>query len=172
MSIPGSKYEELQTAIRDYGQAAFQNVVRCRALGDAIIEGFHRFEGAPAKNVVAVPAQEPFDPRKDYGDDAFSYSAREVIILEPVRFGLCLIVGNTEDSGALWLRTVVSAEIVGETFDVFVASQPVIRVAFEFEDKLGPVFEAIHREFLETFTLEVNEFNDTRFKTGIGFLPA
>lgn len=169
--MAGSKFEELKTAIRDYGQAAFQNLLKCRALGDAIAEDFHVFEGCPEENVAAVPAEGVFDPRKDYGDDAYSYSAREVIILEPVRFGLCLIVGNAEDSGALWLRTVVSAEIIGESFNVFVASQPVIRVPIEFEEQLDPVFEAIHREFLETFTLEVNEFLDARYKTGIGFLP-
>lgn len=169
--MASQKFEELQTAIRDYGQAAFQNLLKCRALGDAIASGFHIYEGCPAENVAAVPAQDVFDPYKDYGDEAFSYSGREVIILEPVRFGLCLVVGNTEDSGALWLRTVISAEIIGENFDVFVASQPVIRVPIEYEGMLDPVFEAIHREFLETFTLEVNEFLDARFKTGIGFLP-
>jgi len=169
--VAGEKFEELKTAIRDYGQAAFQNLLRCRALGDAIVGGFHVFEGCPEENVSAVPAEGAFDPRKDYGDAAYSYSNRNVIILEPVRFGLSLIVGNAEDSGALWLRTVIATEIIGENFDVFVASQPVIRVPFEFDGKLDPVFEAIHREFLETFTLEVNEFLDARFKTGIGFLP-
>ena len=169
--MAGAKFGELKSAIRDYGQAAFQNLLKCRALGDAIAGGFHVFEGCPEGNVAAIPAEGVFDPRKDYGDEAYSYSGREVIVLEPVRFGLCLIVGNVEDGGALWLRTVVSAEIIGESFDVFVASQPVIRVPIEFEGELDPVFEAIHREFLETFTLEVNEFLDARYKTGIGFLP-
>lgn len=169
--MSGAKFEELRTAIRLYGQAAFQNLLKCRSLGDAITEGFHRFEGCPAENVAAVPAEGPFDARKDYGDGAYSYSGREVIVLEPVRFGLCLIVGNAEDSGALWLRTVISAEIIGDSFDVFVASQPVIRIPIDFDGRLDPVYEAIHREFLETFTLEVNEFLDARFKTGIGFLP-
>jgi hypothetical protein len=168
--MAGEKYEDLKAAIRAYGDAAFQNLLKCRALGDAIIEGFRVYEGCPPANVALVPSQGAFDPRKDYGDEAYSFSGREVVILEPVRFGLCLIVGNAEDGGALWLRTVVSAEIVGETFDVFVASQPVIKIPFAFEGALGPVFDAIHREFLETFTLEVNEFNDTRFKTGIGFM--
>jgi hypothetical protein len=164
------KFSELQRAIRDYGQAAFQNLLKCRALGDSVISGFYEFEGCPRASVVAVPPAGPFDPHKDYGDEAFSFHGRQVIILEPVRFGLCLIVGNAEDAGALWLRTVVSAEIAGDSFDVFVAAQPLIRVPLEFEGKLDPVFDAIHREFLETFTLEVNEFNDARFKTGIGFL--
>ncbi|MEL7240658.1 MAG: hypothetical protein AAGK78_17500, partial [Planctomycetota bacterium] len=81
------------------------------------------------------------------------------------------VVGNAEDTGSLWLRTIVSAEITGDTFDIFVASQPRIRVPLEFGGRLEPVFEAIHKEFLETFTLEVMEFNDARYKTGIGFLP-
>lgn len=169
--MAGGKFEELQAAIRDYGQAAFQNLLKCRTLGEAIVEGFHAFESCPAENVAAVPVEGPFDARKDYGDEAYSYAGRDIIVLEPVRFGLCLIVGNAEDGGALWLRTVISAEIVGENFDVYVAARPVIRIPIDFAEKLEPVFEAIHSEFLETFTLEVNEFRDARFKTGIGFLP-
>jgi hypothetical protein len=168
--MPQSKYDELKSAIRDYGRAAFENLVKCRALGDAIIEGFHRYEGCDSRCVVAVPPVGAFDPRKDYGDEAYSVAGREVVILEPVRFGLCLIVGNVEDQGSLWLRTVISMEMVGAAYDVFVASRPLIHVPLDFEGKLDPVFEAAHQEFVETFTLEVNEFNDTRFRTGIGFM--
>lgn len=164
-------FDELKTAIRDYGQAAFQNLLKCRALGDAIVAGFHVFEGCPKENVAGVPAEGPFDPHKDYGDGAFSFAAREIIILEPVRFGLSLIVGNAEDKGALWLRTSIAAEVAGDHFDVFIAHRPVIRVPLEFEGKLAPVFEAVHAEFIETFTLETNDFLDARFKGGIGFLP-
>lgn len=164
-------FDELKTAIRDYGQAAFQNLMKSRALADAIVSGFHVFEGCPKENVAGVPAEGPFDPHKDYGDGAFSFAAREIIILEPVRFGLCLIVGNVEDKGALWLRTVIAAEVAGDRFDVYVAQRPVIRVPLAFEGGLTPVFEAVHAEFIETFTLETNDFLDARFKGGIGFLP-
>lgn len=164
-------FDELKSAIRDYGQAAFQNLFRCRALGDAIVAGFHDYEGCPKGNVAGVPAEGPFDPHKDYGDGAFSYSGREIIILEPVRFGLSLIVGNAEDKGALWLRTVIAAEVAGDHFDVYVAHRPVVRVALDFEGRLGPVFEAVHREFIETFTLETEDFLDAGFKSRIGFLP-
>ncbi|MGE0408595.1 MAG: hypothetical protein AB7P23_04945 [Amphiplicatus sp.] len=166
-----TKYEELQDAIRAYGAAAFQNLLRSKALGLAVIGGFAAYLGCDPACVAGVPAEGPFDPRRDYGDEAFSFSEREVVILEPVRFGVSLIVGNAEDSGALWLRTIVAVEITGESFDVFVAAQPVIRVALDFDGRLGPVFDAIHREFLDIFQIEVMEFNDVRFKTGIGFLP-
>lgn len=164
-------FDELKAAIRDYGQAAFQNLFKCRALGDAIVSGFHEFEGCPRENVAGVPAEGPFDPHKNYGDGAFSYSSREIIILEPVRFGLSLIIGNAEDKGALWLRTVIAAEVAGDHFDVYVAHRPVIRVPLDFNGKLAPVFEAVHREFLETFTLETEDFLDAGFRSRIGFLP-
>ena len=165
-----TKFDELRAAVHEYGEAAFQNLLRCRGLATAIIEGFPAYEGCASENVVAVPAAGPFDPTKTYGEEAFSFSSRQVIILEPVRFGLCLIVGNAEDAGALWLRTAISAEITGDTFDVYVAAQPLIRTPLDFEGALEPIFEAIHREFLQTFTLEIQEFNDQRFKTGIGFM--
>ena len=166
-----SKYNELREAVRAYGEAAFQNLLRCRALGDAIIGGFHAYEGCAASCVSGVPFEGPFDPRKEYGDEAYSFSRREIIILEPVRFGVSLIVGNEEDAGALWLRTALAAEMAGDAFDVYVAARPKIRIPLDFEGRLEPVFEAIHKEFLETFTREVMEFNDSRFRTGIGFLP-
>ncbi|MEX0643840.1 MAG: hypothetical protein WD076_00905, partial [Parvularculaceae bacterium] len=141
-----SKYDDLKNAIRAYGDAAFQNLLRSKALGEAVIEGLSEFLGCDPESVSGVPAEGPFDPRRDYGDEAFSFHARDVIILEPVRFGISLIVGNVEDSGALWLRTVVSAEVAGDQFEVFVAAQPLIRLPLDFDGKLAPVFDAIHQE--------------------------
>ncbi|HBS35050.1 MAG TPA: hypothetical protein DEA50_08240 [Parvularcula sp.] len=92
-------------------------------------------------------------------------------MLEPVRFGLCLIIGDTDDKGALWLRTPIAAEVAGDQFDVYVAHRPVIHVPLEFAGKLAPVFAAAHQEFLETFTLETDDFNDAGFRNRIGFLP-
>ncbi|MEQ1930974.1 MAG: hypothetical protein ABL957_10665 [Parvularculaceae bacterium] len=169
--MPASPYDEIKTSIRDYGAAAFQNLLQARALGEAVIARFHNYLGCEREKVAGVPAQGPFDPREDYGEKAFSYYGRDVIILEPVRFGVSLIVGNLEDSGALWLRTVVAAEIAGDHFDVFVGAQPALRIPLDFAPSLDDVFKAMHREFLDTFELQVLEFEDQRFKTGIGFLP-
>ena len=166
-----TRFDQLKTAIRDYGAAAFQNLLRSKALGEGVIEGLAPWLGCSEDNVAGVPAEGPFDPREDYGEKAFSFHGKDIIVLEPVRFGLSLIVGNAEDSGALWLRTQIAAEIVGDHFDVFVGAQPVLRVPIEFEGKIEPVFEAVHREFLDAFELDVLEFADQRFKTGIGFLP-
>lgn len=166
-----TRFEKLQHAIKTYGAAAFENLLRCKGFGEAVIDGLPQFLGCSRQCVTAVPSEGAFDPRRDYGEDAFSFRHREVIVLEPVRFGLALTVKNFEDSGALWLRTVLSVEVTGDSFDVFVAQQPVIRIPLDYEDKLDPIFEAIYREFLNTFQLEVLEFNDKRFATGIGFVP-
>ncbi|MEO1242749.1 MAG: hypothetical protein AAFX54_12645 [Pseudomonadota bacterium] len=166
-----TRFEKLQDAIKTYGAAAFENLLRCKGFGEAVINGLPQFLGCNRECVTAVPPEGAFDPRRDYGEDAFSFRHREVIVLEPVRFGLALTIKNFEDSGALWLRTVLSVEVTGDSFDVFVAQQPVIRIPLDYEDKLDPVFEAIYREFLNTFQLEVLEFNDKRFATGIGFVP-
>ena len=82
-----------------------------------------------------------------------------------------MTVRNQEDAGALWLRTAIAIEVTGDSFDIFVAQQPVIHVPLDYDGKLEPVFEAIYQEFLSTFKLQVLEFNDKRFETGIGFLP-
>ena len=164
-------FEKLQQTIRTYGAAAFENLLRCKGFGEAVLTGFPEYLGCSAQCVTAVPPEGAFDPRKDYGEDAFSYRHREVIVLEPIQFGLALTVKNIEDSGSLWLRTTIAIEVTGDSFDVFVAKQPVIHVPLDYKDQLLPVFDAIYREFLNTFQLEVLEFNDKRFETRIGFVP-
>lgn len=166
-----TRFHKLQDAIRRYGSAAFENLLRCKGFAEAVVDGLPAYLGCAQDCVTGVPAAGPFDPRKDYGDDAFSYRQREVIVLEPVRFGVALTVKNFEDSGSLWLRTAIAAEVTGDSFDVFVAEQPVIRIPLDYKDKLEPVFEAIYREFLNVFQVEVMEFDDKRFETGIGFIP-
>ena len=145
--------------------------MRCKGLGESIIAGFPEYLGCSQHCVTAVPPEGEFDPRKDYGEDAFSYRRRAVVALEPVQFGIALTVKNQEDSGSLWLRTAISIEVTGNGFDIFVAQQPRIRAPLDYKGELEPAFEAIYREFLNTFQLEVLEFNDKRFETGIGFLP-
>jgi hypothetical protein len=157
-------FDELKSAIRDYGQAAFQNLFKCRALADAIVQRFHAFEDCPRENVSSVPAEGQFDPHKTCGESAFSFSGREIIILEPVRVSLSLIVGDFVDKGASWLRTVIAAAVAGDRFDVFVSHRPVNWIPLAFEGKLAPVVKAIHQEFLETFTLETIGFLDAGFK--------
>ena len=166
-----SRFEKLQEAVKSYGAAAFENLLRCKGFGEAVVAGLPGYLECSDGAVSAVPPEGPFDPRKDYGEDAFSYRHRKVIVLEPIVFGVSLIVENLEDSGSLWLRTALSVEVTGDSFDVFVAQQPVIHIPLDYEGKLEPVFNAIYREFLNTFQLEVLEFNDQRFETRIGFVP-
>lgn len=166
-----SRFEELQDAIRTYGSAAFENLVKCKGFADAIIEAFPKYIGCGQDCIKPVPPAGQFDPRKDYGDKAFSYAHRAVIALEPIQFGIALTVKNFEDSGALWLRTALAIELTGDSYDVFVAQQPVVHIPVEYTGELDPVLEAIYQEFLQTFRVQVMAFNDKRFETGIGFLP-
>ena len=164
-------YEQLKSAVHDYGEAAMENFLRCRAFGLGVVEGFAAFLGCEPSCVSAVPATGPFDPAKTYGDEAFSFDPNQVIRLEPITFGVCVIVPHEEDSGSLWLRTGVRVEVTGETFDVFVANQPLVRVPLEFEDELAPVFETLHRELMGLFRKDLLRFQDERYAGGIGFVP-
>jgi len=164
-------YEKLRQAILDYGDAAMENLLRCRTFSNVLIDGFADYLGCPKEMVAAVPAEGPFDPRKDYGEKAFSFHGKPVIRLEPVMFGICVIVGNAEDSGSLWLRTAVRVELTGNSFDVYVADQPIIHVDKQFEGKLAPVWDAMFTELHSVFKQELADFNDVRFEHGIGFLP-
>lgn len=169
--MANTRFEKLQEAIKAYGAAAFENLLRCKGFGEAVVSEFPGYIGCDHDCVKVVPPMGEFDPRKDYDEAAFSYSRRPVIVLEPVLFGISLTVKNSEDSGYLWLRTAVSVEVTGDSFDVFVAQQPMIHVPLDYQEKLEPVFEAIYQEFMRTFKIEVLEFNDKRFENGIGFLP-
>ena len=163
-------YDELTGAIRAYGKAAMTNLLRCKALGYGILEGFAGWLGCDGERVVCVPATGPFDPRHDYGDAAYSFHQQAVIRLEPITVGVCLIVDNVEDSGSIWLRTGLRIEISGDTFDVFVGGQPVVHVPLDFEGHLDPVFKAIHAEMMGVFARDLAEFKDERVKGKIGFV--
>lgn len=165
-------FEELREAISDYGEAAMENLVRCRALGKAIAAGFHAYLGADEQSVTVVPAEGQFDPRKEYGDEAFSFAATPVIRLEPISVGVCLTVPHEEDSGKLWLRVPLKLAVSGGSFDVFAGHQPLVRVPLNFEGELLPVYEALKEELLSVFAKELAVFNDSRYAEGIGFLPS
>ena len=168
---PKTPFEELKAAIHDYGEAAMENLVRCRALGHAISDGFLEYLGVTEDCVSLVPPHGPFDPRKDYGDKAFSFSEAPVIRLEPIVFGLCITVPHEEDSGKLWLRVIVKLAVAGGVFDVFAGHQPLIRIPLDFEGQMTPVFDAIKEELLSVFAKELAVFNDSRYAEGIGFVP-
>lgn len=168
--IPPTPYAQLKAAVRDYGEAAMENFLRCRAFGLALAEGLPAFMGCSDKCVSLVPPEGAFDPAKAYGDAAFSFDPKGVIRLEPILFGVCVIMPNAEDSGSLWLRTVVRVEITGDTFDIFAGHQPMVRVPLEFADRLAPVYQAIYKELLSVFRKELARFNDERYAGGIGFL--
>lgn len=172
MAEDKSPHQELLEAIHEYGEAAMENLVRCRALGRAIGTGFHDYLQAEEKCVSLVPAKGPFDPRKDYGDAAFSFSATPVIRLEPITVGICLTVPHKEDSGRLWLRIPLKMSVSGGVFDIFVGHQPLIRVPLEFEGELGEIYAALHEELLSIFRKELAVFNDSRYADGIGFVPS
>ncbi|MEM9233902.1 MAG: hypothetical protein AAGA69_06640 [Pseudomonadota bacterium] len=169
---PQTPYEELKAAIHEYGEAAMENLVSCRALGNNIAAGFSEYLGATEECVSLVPPQGAFDPRKDYGDKAFSFSATPIIRLEPVVFGICVTVPHEEDSGKLWLRTLLKVAVSGGSFDVFVSHQPLLRVPLNFEGQLTPVYDALKEELLSVFAKELAVFNDSRYADGIGFMPS
>lgn len=172
MSESQTPYQKLQDAIHGYGEAAMENLVRCRAFGHAIAEGLPGYLGATDECVHLVPPVGNFNPAKEYGDEAFSFSATPVIRLEPVTFGVCVIVPHKEDSGRLWLRVAIRLAVTGDTFDVFVGNQPLLRVELNYKDKITPVYDAIFEELKSVFAMELAAFNDARYKDGIGFMPS
>ena len=165
-----TKYENLQRAVKDYGAAAFENLCRCRRFGDAVLSGYAQFLGCAQDLVAGVPAEGPFDPRRDYGEAAYSFHGQQLILLAPVTFGVSLIVRNIDAPGGVWLRTPVSVEVTGDTYDVFVGERPILRVPVDFDGKLEPVWQAICDEMRARFEQGVETFRDDRGPDGIGFL--
>ncbi|MCQ8185159.1 hypothetical protein [Parvularcula maris] len=171
MAEEKTPYDVLKEAIHAYGEAAMENFLRCRALGHAIASGLHDYLAAPEPCVSLVPPKGPFDPSRTYGDAAFSYDPKQPIRLEPISFGVCVTVPNTEDSGSLWVRTGVTVDVKDDHFEVFVTNQPRRRVPLEFEGQLEPVFDALMTEFLRLFRIELADFGDPRYQNRIGFVP-
>lgn len=164
-------YDMLRSAVRAYGEAAMENFLRCRAFGYAVADGLAAYLAAPEPCVSLVPASGPFDPKRSYGDRAFTYDPKRPIRLEPMAFGLCVTIPHEEDSGSLWVRTGVRVEVKDDRFDVFVAHQPLIRIPVEFEGQLAPVFERIMAEYMQIFRRELADFGDVRYQNTVGFVP-
>lgn len=165
-------FGQLQAAIKAYGEAAMENLLRCRALGHAVVEGLPSYLQSPPEFVSLVPPDGPFVPHRDYGDDAFSYDQSLPIRLEPIAFGVCLVVPNVEDQGSLWVRAAVRVDIRDERFDVFVGRQPRIRLPLAFEGELLPLFETMTAEWMSAFRRELAEFGDARYQHQLGFVPS
>lgn len=164
-------YDRLKAAISAYGEAAMENLIRCRALGNAVAKGLNDYLGAPEPCVALVPPQGPFDPTQKYGDAAFSYDPNQPIRLEPIAFGLCVTVPNVEDSGSLWIRTGIKVEVKDDRFEIFISNQPRLRLPLDFEGRLQPVYETLMAEFLHLFRHELADFGDPRYQNRIGFVP-
>jgi hypothetical protein len=164
-------YARLTAAIHAYGSAALENFLRCRAFAHALAESLHDYLGAPEPCVSLVPAKGPFDPKKAYGEKAFSYDPARPIRLEPITFGLCVTVPNAEDSGSMWIRTAVMAEVKEDRFEVFVAGQPRVRVPLDFEGNFGPVHETLMTEYMRLFRQELEEYGHEDYQNRIGFVP-
>lgn len=154
------RYAELAAAVAAYGRAAMENLVRCRALGYAIADALPAYLSAPQGRVALVPHEGPFDPGKAYGDQAFSFAGAAVVRLAPISVGVCVIVPHAEDSGAVWVRVALRLEISGDDFDVYIGSQPVVRVPLDFFAALEPALAAIHAELLAVFARDLAAFED------------
>lgn len=163
-------YDTLRQAASAYGEAAMANFLRCRALGYAIAKGLPGFLGAPAEAVALVPARGPCNPKANYADRAFNYDPARPIRLEPVVFGLCLMIPNAEDSGSMWIRTPVKVEVANSRFEVYVDDRPRVRIPLAFEGALDPVYEALLAEFMEVFQQELEDFGDSRYQNRLGFV--
>lgn len=168
--MKGPRYQALQEAVRDYGAAAFENMCLCRKFGEGVIAGLPGWLGCPSHYVAGVPADGPFDPRRDYGEAMFSFHDREIVVMEPVRFGVSVIIDNLDAPGGVWARASVSVQVTGDTFDVFIGGRPMLHAPRAFEDALEPVFEGLEEELHAAFREGVETFRDDRGDARIGFL--
>ncbi|MEM8987582.1 MAG: hypothetical protein AAGC95_12770 [Pseudomonadota bacterium] len=164
-----AKYNELQKSIQDYGRAAFENMCLCRHFAETLAKGMPGYLDCDPSLVALVPAEGPFDPKRVYGDEAFSFHGAKVIALAPIQFGVSLVAKNPQDDEALWLRARVSVEVVGGMFVTFIGFQRKLEIPTD-EVNFEKVYERIYKEYLDTFKKEVDEYRSDRLKTGIGFV--
>ena len=57
-----TRFQKLQEAIKTYGAAAFENLLRCKGFGEAVVKGLPEFIDCSENCINAVPAEGPFDP--------------------------------------------------------------------------------------------------------------
>jgi hypothetical protein len=139
-----SRIDALRQAAWKYGAVTTENDAFVKRLAHVLREGFAEYLGVDLSCVSLVPAAGDYDPRLDYRDAAFSTYLSGLQLLEPIQFGLSVMVQNLGDSGANWLAISIEVMKRADRAEVFVGQSPKISIPAAYEGCLEPVFERLY----------------------------
>ncbi len=127
-----TRMQQLQEAVRRYGQSSIDNNRLVRSCGEALIYHFRSYLGSEPDAVLGVPPRGSWDPESvDYGDEKFSFFGAAMLQITPVEMGLSVRIPNLHDEGELWVRVVVTIEVSDGQFVVAVGDGPSVRIALD-----------------------------------------
>jgi hypothetical protein len=162
-----TRYEELQALIKSYGEAASAFHQKVKDIGPKILDAYADYLGGPRTAVNAVPPHADFEPRVLYRDAAFDYYKRDTIYLEPIRMGVCTIIGNQSDKGATWVRSVIEFNPTDAGLQLTVGNRVnQFNVSDNPDAIMDDICEAILQDTREAFSLELDQ---AQGRTRIGF---
>jgi hypothetical protein len=123
----------------------------------------------PKTAVSAVPPDTTtFNPGHLYRDEAFDTHKNGTVFLEPIRMGVCTVIGNKSDNGSTWVRTVLEFRPVAEGVILAVGERnKQFTIKSNLDAVLPDICESIHQDVREAFSLELD---DARSLNRIGFL--
>lgn len=163
-----SKYEELQELIATYGEQTGEFYKQVKATAPKIVEAYRAFLGGPDTSAITVPPDGDFDVRRVYRDAAFDSFERRTIYLDPIRMGLCTQIGNREDRGATWVRTVIEFHPSNGGIRATIGNRGrQFHLGDETEGVMGDICEAIFQDVREAFAMELEQ---AQGRSRIGFI--
>ena len=149
-----TKFSELETAAKRYGELSLENYSRIRGLAERIASGLCRYMGHREKCVYLVPPDGPWSPNP-YDSAAFSVAGQGFLPLAPIAFGLAVRVSESGD----WLRLVLECSKSGHDLNVairhgrsFNLSEPVD------ESELQDLFDHLHAHLVGWFNEQSDHY--------------
>ncbi|PHQ98056.1 MAG: hypothetical protein COB40_02045 [Marinosulfonomonas sp.] len=160
-------YENLKLLTKKYGEKTAELNSESRRLGDMLLSSLPNFLECEKSKVYGVPPCGDFEPRADYRDACRSTYYQNICFLEPVTMGICVEIENLEDSGATWVRSIISIWKTGDQFKLLVGKKERnITLSNDFTSGKSELLEAIKDDIESAFSLELN---DAEGRSRIGF---
>lgn len=153
-----NQYTSLQKLVKKYGEETVRFSKSVHDLGGKIVCSFDEYLGGPDSTVSAVPPEGKFEVGGCYNDAAFDSYDRRLILLEPIRMGLCTEIRYPSGGGATWVRTVLrfSPYSGGVRIEVGVRNRQ-FHVANDLDAVMPEICEAILSDVREAFSLDLDE---------------
>ena len=164
-----TKYEELQSLMKKYGEETLTFHQRVKAIGPKIVAAYDDYLGGPKFSANSVPPDGQFEPSEMYRDAAYDSFGRGLLYLDPIRMGICTIITNLSDDVSVSVRTVIEFQPSDAGLRLVVGTRSKqIHLESDLSLVMTGICEAIFEDAREAFSLALDQ---AQGRSRVGFNP-